>query len=84
MTVNVYQDSTLIASKFYTSPIYVNPETLLVGGTNVSTNTMGIVNAVVVDWSLGMPFSGKDAVIVRATRATTGTTGVLTAVVPNQ
>lgn len=84
ITVNIYQDQTLIASKFYTSPAYVNPATLLVGGTNVSTNTLGIVNAVSVDWQLGLPFSGKDAVIVRATRATTATTGVLTGVVPNQ
>jgi len=37
-----------------------------------------------LDWELDMPFTGKDAVIVRATRATTLTAGVISATIPNR
>jgi len=84
VTASVYKNGTLIASKVITSPSYVLPETLLTGGTNINTNTLGTVATVNLDWELDMPFTGKDAVIVRATRATTLTAGVISATIPNQ
>jgi len=84
VTASIYKGGTLIASKVITSPIYVNPETLVAGGTNAVTNTYGTVTTVNLDWELDMPFTGKDAVIVRATRATTLTSGVISATIPNR
>ena len=84
VTASVYKNGTLIASKVITSPSYVLPETLLTGGTNINTNTLSTVAVVNLDWELDMPFTGKDAVIVRATRATTLTAGVISATIPNQ
>ena len=82
LTLSVYQARTLIASKFVTSPVYVLPGTLIWG--TAATNTMGTVNAVTVDWDLDIPFSGQDAVIVRAERDTAGTTGVLSGFIPRR
>ena len=84
VTASVYKNGTLIASKVITSPSYVLPETLLTGGTNINTNTLGTVATVNLDWELDMPFTGKDAVIVRAARGTTLTAGVIVATIPNQ
>ena len=81
VTLGIYQGGTLIAQQIYTSPVYVNPATLLVGGTNVSTNTMGVVDVVNVDWAVDMRNLGGEAVIVRAARATTATTGIISAVI---
>jgi len=84
VTASVYKNGTLIASKVITSPSYVLPETLLTGGTNINTNTLGTVATVNLDWEVDMPFTGKDAVIIRAARATTLTAGVISATIPNQ
>ena len=75
LTMYVYQDRTLIASKFYTLPVYVLTADYAVNAA---------VSAVSLDWELDFPFTGQDAVIVRATRGTTATTGVLTGVVPTK
>ncbi len=83
LTLSIYKNRVLIDQRFITSPEYVNAETFLVGGTNVSTNTLGTVNAVNLDVTLNMPFTGAKAVIIRAARGTTATTGVLGAVIPN-
>ena len=82
MTASIYQDGTLIARKVITSPVYVNPETWIDNSAG-STNTFTTDANVNLNWEVDMPFSGKDAVIIRAARATTATTGVLSAVVPN-
>jgi len=84
VTASVYKDGTLIASKIIASPEY-RQSTFLSGGTNaIVTNTYDTLTDVNIDWEVDMPFSGKDAVIVRATRATTLTTGVISATIPNQ
>ena len=84
VTASIYKDGTLIASKIIASPEY-RQSTFLSGGTNaIVTNTYDTLTDVNIDWEVDMPFSGKDAVIVRATRATTLTTGVISATIPNQ
>lgn len=80
-TIAIYQGGTLIAEKVITSPLYVNPATLLAGGTNVSTNTMGVDATVNVDWPLGIRSLGAQPIIVRASRVTTATTGVISAII---
>ena len=81
VTMGIYQSGTLIAQKVITSPVYVNPAELLYGGTNVETNTMGIINDVNVDWDLNIRSIGAQPIIVRATRASTATTGVISAII---
>lgn len=82
-TVSVYKNRTLIGQKIIASPEY-RPSSFLSGGTNsIVINTFDTLNDVSLDWDLNMPFTGKDPVIIRATRATTATTGVIGAVVPN-
>ena len=82
LTLSVYKVGVLISQKVITSPVYVNPATLLVGGTNVSTNTLGIVAIVNLDEEVGIPASGSEAIIIRAARATTATgTAVLSATI---
>ena len=84
VTASIYKDGTLIASKIIASPEY-RQSTFLSGGTNaIVTNTYDTLTDVNVDWELDMPFTGKDAVIVRAARATTLTAGVISATIPNQ
>ena len=81
VTLGIYQDGTLIGQQIYTSPVYVNPATLLDGGTNVSTNTMGVVAVVNIDWAIDMRNLGGQAVIVRAARASTADAGIISAVI---
>jgi len=83
LTLSIYKNRVLIDQRFITSPAYVLPETLVFNSGD-GTNTLGTVNAINLDVELNMPFTGKDAVIVRATRDTTATTGVLGATIPNQ
>jgi len=74
VTASVYKDRVLVAQKVITSPgAYIY---------GASTNLVAD-NTVNLDWTLDMPFSGADPVIVRVGRATTATTGVISAVIPN-
>jgi len=75
VTASIYKDGTLIAQKVVTSPVYV------LSVTNTVNTSVATVN---LDWELDMPFTGKDAVIVRAARATTLTAGVISATIPNR
>jgi hypothetical protein len=81
VTLGIYQGGTLIGQQIYTSPVYVNPATLLVGGTNVSTNTLGVVAVVNVDWAIDMRNLGGQAVLIRAARATTADAGIISAII---
>jgi hypothetical protein len=81
VTLGIYQGGTLIGQQIYTSPVYVNPATLLVGGTNVSTNTLTADAVVNVDWAIDMRNLGGQAVIIRAARATTADAGIISAVI---
>lgn len=76
VTLSVYENGTLIASKVITSPIYLASDVMNMTGTVTNVT----VNDVTVDWELDMPFSAQYPVIVRAARATTATTGVLSAI----
>lgn len=87
-TAYIYKGGTEVARKVITSPVYVNPSTWVTpyaaGTTDVSaayTNSYTADNNVTLEWLLNMPFSGKDAVIVRVTRGTTATTGIIGAVI---
>lgn len=87
-TAYIYKGGTEVARKVITSPVYVNPATWMTpyaaGTTDVSavyTNSFTADNNVTLDWLLNMPFTGKDAVIVRVTRGTTATTGIIGAVI---
>ena len=80
LTLSIYQGGTLISQEVITSPIYVNPATLLSGGTNVSTNTLGVVDVVNLNEPVGITFLGSQGIVIRAARATTATTGFISAV----
>jgi hypothetical protein len=75
VTLSIYKGGTLINRKVITSPVYVIDSTT----TNATAD-----NTVNVDWDVGIPFGGDEAVIVRAARATTATTGILGAVIDPQ
>jgi len=80
-TVAIYQAGVLIAQKVITSPVYVNAATLLTGGTNVNTNTLGVDATVNIDWPLGIRSLGGQAVIIRASRASSADAGVISAII---
>lgn len=77
VTLSIYKAGTLVNRQVITSPIYVP-------GTGGATNSYTADNTVNVDWDVGIPFGGDEAVIVRAARATTATTGILGAVIDPQ
>ena len=79
-TAAIYEDGVLIAEKVVTSPVYVFASTLLTGGTNINTNTLGVDAVVNIDWPLGIRSLGAKPIIVRVSRATTATTGVISAI----
>lgn len=86
VTLGIYKGGTLYGRKVIDSPTYSFASTFITGSGGPTdavtyvTNTMTAVNTVNVDWDVDMPFSGQDAVIIRATRATTATTGILGAI----
>ena len=80
VTASIYKSGVLINQKVIVSPTY--SQGLTANYASVVTNVAD--NVVSLDWVLNMPFTGRDAVIVRAERATTATTGVLVGVIPNQ
>ena len=78
VTASIYKGGTLIAQKVIVSPVYVP------SSGSAATNNY-VVDAVAnLSWELDMPFTGKDAVIIRAARGTTLTAGVIVATIPNQ
>ena len=78
VTASIYKGGTLIAQKVIVSPVYVP------SSGSAATNNY-VVDAVAnLSWELDMPFTGKDAVIVRAARGTTLTAGVIVATIPNR
>jgi hypothetical protein len=81
VTLSVYQNGTLVDQEVIISPYYVNPATLLNGGTNLTTNTLAAVDIVNLNQSEGITFMGSQPIIIRAARATTATTGFLSAVI---
>jgi len=81
LTTSIYKDGTLVNQRIDQSPVYVNASTFIITA-GAYTNTYGVVNDVTLDWTVDMPFSGEEAVIIRSTRATTATSGVLIGVIP--
>jgi hypothetical protein len=80
VTLSVYIGGTLSAEQVITSPVYVNPATLVFGGTNAATNTMGVVDDVNINLPLNIRCTVSQAVLIRAARATTMTAPVLGAI----
>lgn len=81
VTMGIYQGGVLIAQQVITSPVYVNAATYLTGGTNINTNTLGVVADVNIDWPLNIRSVGAQAILIRASRATTATSGVISAII---
>ena len=81
LTLGIYQSGVLIDEQVIASPTYVFAATLLTGGTNVNTNTLGVINDVNLNVPLNIRSLGAQPIIIRASRATTATTGVLSAVI---
>lgn len=81
VTLSIYQSAVLIDQQVIISPSYVFAATLLTGGTNVNTNTFGVINDVNLSVPLNLPCSGTQPIIIRASRVTTATTGVLSAII---
>ena len=77
VTLSIYKGGTLVNRQVITSPLYVP-------GSGGTTNSYTADDTVNVDWDVGIPFAGDEAVIVRAARATTATTGILGAVIDPQ
>jgi hypothetical protein len=72
VTVNVYEDDTLLYQRVETSPVYVSPQ--IISGTNDTTNTAVAVVSLNLDLGNLRINSGKRG-LIKVTRATTGTTG---------
>jgi hypothetical protein len=88
VTASIYKSGTLISQKIVTSPVYVNPSAWLMAYaagttdvTGVTTNSFTADNNVTVDWTVNLPFSGAEPVLVRVSRATTATTGTIGATI---
>lgn len=79
VTVSLYQGGTLVDQQVITSPVYVNGATLLTGGTNINTNTLGVVDIVNVVVPEKITFLGSQGIIIRVGRATTLTGGFASA-----
>ena len=79
VTASVYKDGTLVMQKIITSPVYVNPATWSMS--DGTTNSFTADDNVTVDWTVDLPFTGSEPVIVRVGRATTATTGNIGAVI---
>lgn len=67
--VTIYKGTNLVAQKHITSPTYY--------ATDGNTNAWTVDSDVNIDWEVNMPFSGTEAVIIRAARVTSAHTGVI-------
>ena len=80
VTVSLYQNGVLIDQSVITSPYYVNPSSLLNGGTNLTTNTLTAVDLVNVSQWEGITFLGSQNIFARISRGTTLTGGFVSVI----
>ena len=80
VTVSLYQNGVLIDQSVTTSPYYVNPSSLLNGGTNLTTNTLTAVDLVNVSQWEGITFLGSQNIFARISRGTTLTGGFVSVI----